>query len=89
MIELVVHGSHSLKDKRRVVKSMKDRIRNRFNVSVAEVDHLDSRQRAGLGMAACGNSKPYVEGLLSKIVDMVRTHPEAHVTDYAIEVFGV
>lgn len=45
-LEIHVEDSHSLKDKRRVVKGLKDRLRHRFNVAVAEIDGLDSWQRS-------------------------------------------
>ena len=62
-MELVVYEALSLKDKRRVIKSIKDRVRARFNVSVAEVDHLDSRQRATLAIAMVSNEATFVAAL--------------------------
>ncbi len=87
-VRLVVHGSRSLKEKRRVVKSLKDRIRNRFNVSVAEVDDLDLHQAATLGVVVVSGEKPFAESVLSKVVDLVRSCPYAHMVDYTTEVFG-
>ncbi len=83
-LRLVVRESHSLKDKRRVVRSLKDRLRNQFNVSVAEVDDQDDRQRATLGLAMAGSDRRYVEGALHKAVDLVRSHPVAELIDYEI-----
>jgi hypothetical protein len=89
IIRMAIHGAQSLKDKRRVVKSLKERIRNDFNVSIAEVDHLDSRQMAVLGVAVCANSTPFVEEVLSKVVNRCRLNPEAVLIDFETETFGV
>jgi uncharacterized protein YlxP (DUF503 family) len=83
--ELSVTGSVSLKDKRRVIKSIKDRLSNKHNVSVAEVDALDSRQRAVLGVAMVANESRFVESCLSKIVDQLRVARDACLVDYQIE----
>lgn len=84
-IELEIPEAQSLKDKRRVVKSLKDRIANGHNVSIAEVGALDAHQRSILGIAMVANDKAYVEGGLSKIVDLVRLVPQANLLDYQIE----
>jgi uncharacterized protein YlxP (DUF503 family) len=84
-IRIVVRGAHSLKEKRRVVKSLKDRLRNRFNVAVAEVDDLDHRQAATLGVVSVGNDAKYLVGQLEKVSSFVRGHPEADVVDAHIE----
>ena len=71
-IEIAIHESHSLKDKRRVIKSIKDRLRSRFNASVAEVGHLESRQRATLGAAMVSNDSKHLHSGLDRMVDFVR-----------------
>ena len=71
-IELVIYEARSLKDKRRVVKSVKDRIRSAFNVSIAEVDHHDLHQRCTLAVAVVGNESGHIHAQLDKIVDAVR-----------------
>ena len=86
-IEIMVTDAMSLKDKRRVVKSIKDRISNTHNVSIAEVGELDHHRRAILGMALVANEKGYVEGALSKLVDFIRTVPQVSLIDYKIELF--
>ena len=83
---LAVFEATSLKDKRRVIKSLKDRLSNRFNVSVAEVDKLDSRQQAVLGVAMVANDARYVESCLYKIVDHLRLAPSASLVDFRIEI---
>ncbi len=84
-IRLGVFEALSLKDKRRVVKGLKDRLAARHNISIAEVDDLDHRQAATLAMAMVANQARYVEGALSKIVDEVRATASASLLDYEIE----
>ncbi|MCS7032996.1 MAG: DUF503 domain-containing protein [Phycisphaerae bacterium] len=84
-IELAIAESCSLKDKRRIVLSLKDRIRNGHNVSVAEVGALDEHKRSILGLAMVSNDRRYVEGGLSRIVDLVRMTPRVSLTDYQME----
>jgi len=83
--ELHVVGAISLKDKRRVIKSIKDRLSNGHNVSVAEVDALDSHQRAVLGIAMVANESRFVESCLHKIVDHLRRVRDASLIGYRIE----
>jgi len=71
-LHLRIPGAHSLKEKRRGLRSVKDRLRVGFNVSVAEVDGMDTWQRAVLGVCAVGNDRAYVEGQLDRVVGMVR-----------------
>jgi uncharacterized protein YlxP (DUF503 family) len=84
-IRLSLRDARTLKDKRRVLASLKDRIRARFNVSVAEVDGLDFIQSATLGVAQVANDSRYVSSTLDKLVDMVRRFPAAQLVDYSIE----
>lgn len=85
-LRLAVFESTSLKDKRRVVKSLKDRLAGRFNASVAEVGSLDHRQQAELGVAVVANDAQFVQSCLDKIVDYVRMDTRAALVDYYIEV---
>jgi uncharacterized protein YlxP (DUF503 family) len=84
-LELSVTDAMSLKDKRRVIKSLKDRIANEHNVSIAEVGAQDEHRRCILGMAMVGTDRQYVEGGLSKLVDFVRMTPQVSLMDYQIE----
>ena len=85
-LELAVFEATSLKDKRRVIKSIKDRLRARFNVSVAEVDHHDARQRATLAVAMVANEARYLHGGLDRIVDFVRAGGTVSLIDFEKEV---
>jgi len=71
-IRLIIPGSHSLKDKRRALRSIKDRLRTGFNVSIAEVDCQDVWQTAVLAVAAVGADHDVVDGMLGKAGDLVR-----------------
>ncbi len=66
-LDIVVEASHSLKEKRHVVKSLKDRLRDRFNVAVAEIDGLDSWQHAVVAAVTVSNDKGHAEKILSAV----------------------
>lgn len=66
-IELRIEAAHSLKDKRQVTRSLKDRLRAAFNVSVAELDHNDLWQRATIGVVSISESHDYLQGLMQKV----------------------
>ena len=84
-LDLSIPAADSLKDKRRVILSLKDRIANGHNVSVAEVDRMDEHRRCIIGVAMVSNDKRYVEGGLSKIVDMVRMNSDVNLLDFQTE----
>ena len=85
-LRILVPDAMSLKDKRRAVKSLKDRIAHRFNVSVAEVGLLDSLRQSELGVALVTNDSIFAESCLSKIVNLVRATVKLELLDYYIEV---
>lgn len=85
--QVSVFDAMTLKDKRRVIKSLKDRIGNKYHVSVAEVGHNDSVRTAILGVAMVANETRFVTSALSKIVDFVRAQPQLSLIDYSIETF--
>ncbi|MFA5072389.1 MAG: DUF503 domain-containing protein [Nitrospirota bacterium] len=86
-IELHLPDSNSLKAKRHVLKSLKDRIRNKFNVSVAEVGDNDLWQKVSLAVAAVSNDKSHLNQTLDHVMNMVHSIPEIHLLDYQIEIF--
>jgi hypothetical protein len=69
--QLSIPGCQSLKEKRMVVRSLKDRIRHRFNVSVAETAHQDVWTRAELTIAVVSGERAFVEGVLDKVDRLV------------------
>lgn len=86
-IELHIPESGSLKTKRQSLRSLKDRIRNSFNVSVAEVDGNDLWQKASLAVAAVSNDKAHLNQTLDHVVNMVERVPELSLLEYHIEIF--
>lgn len=75
-LRLRLAGNHSLKGKRKVVKSLVAQVCSRFNVSMAEVGLNDRWQEAELGIAAVGNSEPFINSVLDKVMNFVeRTTP--------------
>lgn len=73
-VTLHIFESHSLKEKRRVVRSLVERARQRFNASVAEVDHLDSWQVAGIGFTCVSNSGAHADQMLASIVSFIESN---------------
>jgi uncharacterized protein YlxP (DUF503 family) len=85
-VRLLLREARSLKDKRQVVRSIKDRLCNSFNVSVAEVEAQDKHQLAVLGIAMVGTETHPLKIALGHIVEALRSHPIAELLDSEIEV---
>src|SRR5262245_11780221 len=85
-VRLLLRESRSLKDKRQVVRSIKDRLRHRFNVSVAEVEALDNRQFVVLGIAMVSNEAYHVRSVFDEILRALRSHPVAEFVDHEVDV---
>jgi uncharacterized protein YlxP (DUF503 family) len=66
-LELLIEYSHSLKEKRQVVRSLKDRLRGKFNVATAEIDHQDSWQHAVIGVVTLSGDRLRVEQVLQSV----------------------
>ena len=69
---LHLHGIGSLKEKRSIVKSVIGRLQSRFNISISEVDHNDSKIIATLGVAIAGNDKSFIESQLEAVANFMR-----------------
>jgi hypothetical protein len=85
-VRLLVRESRSLKDKRQVVRSIKDRLHNHFNVSVAEIEAQDHRQLVILGIAMVSNEAKHVKSAFDEIVRALRGHPVAEFIDHEVDV---
>ena len=85
-VRLLLREARTLKDKRQVVSSIKDKLRNGFNISVAEVEEQDHRQLAVLGIAMVSNETQHLRKALSQIVEALRSHPVAELVDFELEV---
>jgi uncharacterized protein YlxP (DUF503 family) len=81
-LDIAVLEAMSLKDKRRVVRSIKDRVRHRYNVSISEVDEQDVMKRCKLGIAMVAVETRGVHSQFDRIVDLVRATPGATLIDY-------
>src|ERR1700751_3419437 len=89
-LELSIEAAHSLKDKRQVVRSMKDRLRSSFNVSVAELDPSDLWNRATIGVVSVSDSRDYLDGLMKNVERQavrLANNGGAEVTDSFFEFF--
>ncbi len=87
-LELRIESAHSLKDKRQVVRSLKDRLRNSFNVSVAELDQTDLWQRATIGVVSISSSRDYLDGLMKNVereATQIANNSGADVVDTFVE----
>ena len=86
-IELFIPESGSLKSKRYAIKSIKDRLKSRFNVSVAEVDNSDKWQRSSLGIAVVSNESKHIESILGNVMNLVYGDKRVEVIDSTISYF--
>ncbi len=85
-IDLLLRGNTSLKGKRKVLSSIKDRTRRKFNVSIAEVDNNNLWQRATLGVCCVSNDRTHASRILAEVVRFVEESFEAEILDYSIEI---
>jgi len=85
-IELYLPNNGSLKDKRQIVKSLKERTKRRFNVSIAEIDDQDLWQKTVLGIACVSNDKSHINQTLDKVIAMIRGTPPVEVVQYHLEI---
>ncbi len=88
-IKFYLHGNNSLKGKRRVVRAIKDRLKNDFNVSVAEVGDQDVWQSLHIGISAVGSNRPYMDSLTSKVVDAIGRMNLAEMVDCKTETLNM
>ena len=85
ILEVYIGGSQSLKDKRRVIKSAIDQIKNNFNVSIAEIGNLDQWQRATLGIAVVSQDSVLANQILTRIISYLEYKGTMEIIDYSIE----
>jgi len=85
-IVLLIRESHSLKSRRRVVRSLVDRIRSRYNVSVADVGDQNVWQRAVIGVAVVANDGRFVNEVMSKVLGLVSSDPRAEMIDHTMTI---
>ena len=89
-INIRLPENSSLKGKRQVLKSITSRVRNKFNVSVAEIDNHDRWQLATIGICCVSNDNRFTNEVLSRVVDFViNTHFGVEILDYEIEILPI
>tara|TARA_Y100000031_G_scaffold153164_1_gene197825 strand:+ start:489 stop:770 length:282 start_codon:yes stop_codon:yes gene_type:complete len=85
-VKLFLHENNSLKGKRKVVKSVKDRIKRKFNVSIAEIGNHDDWKKIVLGIAAVSNDQKYIHKVLNDVINSIDSMHLAEVLDYKMEI---
>ena len=85
-VRLLLRDARTLKDKRQVVQSVKDRLRQSFNVSVAEIEALDNPRSVVLGMAMVCNEAHPIRTTFAEIVQALRCHPVAEFIDHEMDI---
>jgi uncharacterized protein YlxP (DUF503 family) len=88
-IILHLHDNRSLKGKRKVVRSMVDKVKHKFNVSIAEVGSNDKWQKIELGVSAVGNDRRHIDSSLNNILDYIDTLYLAEIVDSSVEIYNV
>ncbi len=84
-VDLLLRESRSLKDRRRVLNSLKGRIRSKFNVSIADVGGQDSWHRAVLGVAVVSNDGRFANEMLSKVLRLIESEPRVEVVEQVLD----
>jgi hypothetical protein len=84
-IDFLIHDNHSLKGKRRVIKSVVGKVKSRFNISIAEVENNDLWQRGSLGIAAIGNDEKFINAMLDKILNFIDELHLVDIVDHSFE----
>jgi uncharacterized protein YlxP (DUF503 family) len=85
-VEIFLPGLRSLKSKRRIIKSIKDKIRSKFNVGVNEIDFLDKWQHSTIGIAAVSNDSKFLRSSFSKIVNLIRDNRKIDILNWSIKI---
>ncbi len=85
-IDLNLPGINSLKEKRRRVKSLLARLRNKFNISIAEVEFNDVYRQARLGASVVSNDRKIIDQTIAKVVSIIDREPEMVLIDYRVEI---
>ena len=85
-IKFYLHGNHSLKGKRRIVRALRDRLKNNFNVSIAEIGDQNFWQNLHMGIVAVNSDPKYLEGQMGKLVNAIEKMHLAELTDCKIQI---
>ena len=88
-MELRLFDNRSLKGKRKVVKSMVEKVKSRFNVAIAEVGSNDKWQKIELGMCAVGNDRRHIDSSLTRVVGFIESLYTAEIMNTEMEIFNI
>jgi uncharacterized protein len=88
-VNMHLHGIGSLKEKRSIVKSVIGRLQSRFNISISEVDHNDSKLIATIGVAVVGNDDSFIQSQLEAVSTFMRNDGRFYLGTIERETFGV
>ena len=88
-IELYLHDNRSLKGKRKIVRSMVDKVKHRFNVAIAEIGSNDKWQKIELGVSTVGNDRRHIDASLSTVLSFMDSLYLAEIVDSKIKIFNV
>lgn len=86
-IEIFIPYSNSIKEKRYIVKSIKDKVKSKYNVSIAELDYYDAWQRSKIGFACLSNSTSYINNYLMDLLRFLEEDKRFEITLYKINWF--
>ncbi len=84
-VVLYLHETHSLKEKRQIVKSLVETSRQKFNIAIAEVDDLDLWGKATIGVVSVSNEKAHANRILDKVLEAFESNPSFEVGEAALE----
>lgn len=84
-LEIIIYESFSLKAKRHVIKSIIERLKSRFNISIAEVGENDKWQKSVIGFAAVSNSKKHADEVINKVINFIDEDERVEITNIDIE----
>ena len=85
-IKFFLHGNCSLKEKRRIVRSLRDRLKNKLNISIAEIGHQDIWQSLHMGVLAINSGPKYLEGQTRKLLSTIEKMHLAEIIDCQIQI---
>tara|TARA_B100000614_G_C14202056_1_gene350217 strand:+ start:138 stop:428 length:291 start_codon:yes stop_codon:yes gene_type:complete len=85
LVEFEIPMANSLKEKRSVLNKMKDRVRNKFNVSIAEVDDQDVWNYTKIGISVVSNQQKFANQVLDKVFDLLESFHDAEIVDHEID----
>jgi uncharacterized protein len=89
IIEFHIHENQSLKGKRKIVRSMVDKVKSKFNVSIAEIGSNDKWQKIELGVSAVGNDRRFIDSSLANVLTFLDSLYLAEVTNSRIEIINL